>query len=551
MTRSWLRLLQNEQSKPFERLYQGPVDPRLRRDRDRLSAQVEQLLKDQLDGFAPPFVQIEQAAGLASRLRMFIQIWLSLSNHPRKDLREESITFLQDLRSDSLQIRALLLNRISLGGDAPAEWVTMMRRRGHTILPWRAAIGVAEQPEHDVDIAWLGRFEAEQAINAAAGEAGIGKLAARLRATQVSKRTAAIADMHAVFKRVETDLETRFREAARLAALTQFNHARLDAQPQTMEIALKVAARRAPRLASRWYGSLGVSQPGMHQWHDRFADQPVVLNLATFQARERAISVLERLHPEVARAMIKLVRKGRALQPMGRGGGFTTPMLFDHKGRCNGELIIYAPFDKDVSALRTLVHEMGHGAHAYLSRRKGPLLSDAGWAVSEMIALSCETLLLEAFPHAHREQDFYMLVHQAAIARFERDLATDKSGRSVDDIWVSAMATMYGADISLTGYEPYWRRHTSTLSSVGYPTAYLLGWALAQHAARRRETLGEATQATYLDIMKSGSTVGFEDCAAMLGADDMEAMFEAAYDCAEERLSAGSAQDDRQKRSGT
>lgn len=531
----WFKMLQTGRPKPLERLYQGPLDPHLMRDMRRLSEMVAQLVSEQVDLATPPFPRIEQAAGLAARLRSYQQLWLSLTPHARKDLRRAAIKNLSVLGAERVQIQALLLNRVSRGDDAAPAWVEMMRRRGWSVLPWRAAIGLAEAPEHDADAAWVRRFDLDQSLAAAAGESGLGRMARELGAPTRKARREAASALEAVYLRAQGDFETSFRSAARLGMKSGVLDNRLDAGVGALDRALSIARTRAPRLGAIWARRWREAH-GAAAWFDRFETRLEAPSFTTAEARMKVLACLDMLHPRARKSAEALIRSGWLHQPEGRGGGFTTPVLFNHKMEDDFGPLVHAPHDGTIQSARTLAHELAHGVHADMSRRKGPLLADAGWALSETIALTCETLLLRDHPVSLSAQDFFMLAHQPAIALFERELAKAETEACVDDIWIDALRALYGPDISLDGYRSFWRRRTATISSPGYAVAYVLGWALAQHVGAKLTSGDEETREALFDVLKAGGEMGYEDAAARFGVEDIGRMLNAAYDVAERRL---------------
>ena len=134
------------------------------------------------------------------------------------------------------------------------------------------------------------------------------------------------------------------------------------------------------------------------------------------------------------------------------------------------------------------------------------------------------------------DQDFAMLVHQPAIGMFERELGVSEAEIPADAIWLNALRAHYGEEISLKGYGPFWRRHSSTISAPGYPMSYLLGWVLAEYISGRSGEAFKKLEQPFLDLLKAGGNIGFDEAASMFGARNVEELFHRAYDRAEVRL---------------
>ena len=525
----------------LRKLYHSPVDPKLERDRKRLSATVSSLVSAQVERSAPPFPLIAQAYGFSCRLRIFLQLWLSLQASGRKDLQAKASKILREIRPERVQLQALMMNRVSLGTDAPPDWVTAMKRRNQTILPWRAAIGRFEQSHHDVDAAWLRCFELEHQLSGVLfqndspkkGKVGI----QGLRATTSTARQHAAQTYAQRLNDMEGDLSTIFRQAAIRYRKIDFNLAALDIQNTTRDIVLDISRQRGPALSQLWFEqrSKDSDAEGM-VWRDRFGPGPFVRPMPLKHAITNTLEALAFMHPAFRKAAQKLIRKGALSQPSGSGGGFTTPVLFDRKGRPDGGPFVFAPFDGALGGARTLVHELAHGAHAYLSRHNGPVLSDSGWAIGETVALTAERVLLGLNDEALSEQDLFYLVHQPALVTFENSLINSKDSDPLDEVWTDSMHRHYGEAVLFDGYGPFWRRHTSIIANPGYPLAYVLGWALAVHATDYLKDLGDEGRDTYLDQVRKGGAIGFEDMADALGASDISRLLHSAYDKAEARL---------------
>ena len=538
MALDWFKMLQLERQEPLTRLYQGPTDPLLMRDVRRLVRMIEELVSEQVDSVVPPFAKIEQAYALWCRLRSYQQLWLSLSGGLRKDQRCAAFKNLSDFRPHGVQLLALMLNRLSKERDAPVDWVNMMRRRGWSLMPWRAAVSFAVTSKHDFDAAWGKRFELEQMLITAAGDNGMGTIVGGLRSRARNDRDAAIHKLTQIFQRLPSDFETIYRETASAFLDSQIVASRLDVETPTIAAVLKIVHMRSPKLAQLLFDRFSGSG-GDRFWHDRYAEPVSAVTLSKESATKAALNALEKMHPKIRKASQAVIKKNWVHQPKGRGGGFTTPILFDKSGKADFGPLVYAPFDGDLQSLRTLAHELGHAAHAELSKARGPMMHDAGWAVSEFMALMSEHLVLQSYPDVLIAQDFHMLVHQPAIAEFENRLASSPISDSIDSVWISAMKDVYGPTISLDGYATFWRRHTSTVSNAGYPIAYVLGWALAQFVIDRLESDDKSTKKTILEIAGAGAAPGFEEVAARFGAGDINKLLHNAFDKAEDRLQKG------------
>ncbi|MFC7292526.1 peptidase M3A and M3B thimet/oligopeptidase F [Hirschia litorea] len=544
MAPDWLKMNRDKSGGWRNHLYQGPVDPKLLRDKKRLQAMVQALVASHLADKSHLFSDLEQAYSLLHRIRLFLHLYLALTDNLKEELEDKSLTILNELNTERVQLQALSIWSVSNATDAPQLWKAAQRRRGVSVMPWRAAVSFAEQAHFASDHHWICQYRYDKALHEMAlRHGGLSQMGAGLRDTDAQVRENASRQMNAWLKDMGVEGEELFRLQAKLARKKRFNFAGIDASEKTLEIARRVALERGPRLSKAYYEFKCRTQKVKGEkpvWHDRYVEDENTphQNMAWRDVKERVLSCISALHNDVGKAANRLISSNNLIQPQGRGGGFTTPVFYNHKRRIEAGPFIYAPFDGSGDSARTLAHELGHGVHAYLSAQLGPMQCDGGWAVAETIALTFEHLCLADDREALADQDFAMLVHQPAIAMFERELGVVDNDIPVDAIWISALRGHYGADVSLQGYEPFWRRHSSTLSMPGYPMAYLLGWALAGYVGQRIEGYEERMKQPLLDVLKAGGNLGFDEAASILGVRDMGELIHGAFDRAHARLEA-------------
>ncbi len=539
MAPSWLKMYRNRRKSWLSFLYQSPVDVNLVQDRKRLATSVQTLVTAQLsdkEGERSQFDELERTTSLLNRIRLFLHLYLSIGGSHKKEHKDAALNMLESLNAERTQLQALSIWSVSSRADAPAEWKSAQRRRGVSSMPWRSAVSYAEHDRYASDRHWMMQYHYDQRLSVAAREhGGMSQLTSGLRALDADVRLAAAESMCAWLNTMGDEGEAIFRRQAKLATQQRFNFAKIDASERALEMARRVAMERAPELSRNYFAMIG-SRNDKPAWHDRYAVNARSGEDVTWRvARGHIESLLARLGPVAVKTGQRVIESSHLIQPKGRGGGFTTPVFFNRKGKVDAGPFVYAPFDGSFESLRTLAHEMGHAVHACLSAPRGAMLCDAGWAVAETAAFICEQLLLEDDQRARADQDFAMLVHQPSIAMFERELG-DSEKEPADQVWLRALTAHYGHGVSLDGYSAFWRRHSSSISAIGYPMAYLLGWALASRVCDNLTVDETATRANIITMFKQGGAVGFDDAAALFGADDIHALMHAAYDKAEIRL---------------
>lgn len=541
MAPDWLKMNRDRSGGWRNHLYQGPVDPKLLRDKKRLQAMVQSLVATHLAEKSHLFYELEQAHALLHRIRLFLHLYLALTENLKEELEHKALTILNELNTERVQLQALSIWTVSNATDAPQVWKSAQRRRGVSTMPWRAAVSFAEQAHFASDYHWICQYRYDKALNELAlRHGGLAQMGAGLRSVDRQVRITASQHMNAWLKDAGTEGEELFRMQAKLARKKRYNFAGIDASEKTLEIARKIAMERGPDLSRAYYAFKNVTSKDNGEkaiWHDRYVERDDNgISMAWKDVKAKVLGCIAMFHNDVGKAASRLVSSNNLIQPQGRGGGFTTPVFFNHKGRIEAGPFIFAPFDGSHDSARTLAHELGHGVHAYLSAPLGPMQSDAGWAVAETVALTFEHLCLVDNECALADQDFAMLVHQPAIAMFEREIGVADGNIPADAIWISALRGHYGPDISLQGYEQFWRRHSSSLSMPGYPMAYLLGWALAGYATRRLANNEARMKQPMLDVLRAGGNIGFDEAASLLGVRNITELMHSAFDRAHERL---------------
>jgi oligoendopeptidase F len=382
------------------------------------------------------------------------------------------------------------------------------------------------------------QYKYDAVLNAKAEKfGGVADLGRGLRSLDSHVRKTAARKMSDWLESVGAVADDVFREHTALAAKKRFNIANIDANERTLEIARRVALDRAPELSEKYFQSLSQDIGSELVWHDRYKPSAYSSDIKRWkQMKTQVLRLIDELHPAMSKTANSLIDAKSLIQPKGRGGGFTTPVFYSERAKGSAGPFIYAPFDGSDASGRTLIHELGHGVHACLSSDLGPMLSDSGWAVAETVALTCEQAYLKADKRSFIDQDFAMLVHQPAIAMFERESGVLNADIPLNTVWMTSMREHYGPNVSLENYDSFWRRHSSTVSATGYPMAYFLGWALACYATQRMMSAENSVRKGWMEILTSGGKLGYEDAAACLGVRDMSELFHRAFDQAENRI---------------
>jgi oligoendopeptidase F len=241
-------------------------------------------------------------------------------------------------------------------------------------------------------------------------------------------------------------------------------------------------------------------------------------------------------HPELGRIARTFMDRrwiDAAPAPGKRGGAYS------HGAVPSAHPYVFLNYEGTPRDVMTLAHELGHGAHQYLSRRQGLLLADTPLTTAETASVFGEMLtfqrLLSREPDpssrlallvAKIEDSFATVFRQTAMNRFEEaihgarraegELAPDRFG----ELWLQTQKAMFQGSVTLTeDYRIWWSYIPHFLHSPGYVYAYAFGELLVLALyARYRET-GEAFPPLYLDLLSAGGSAWPEDLLKPLGVD--------------------------------
>lgn len=187
----------------------------------------------------------------------------------------------------------------------------------------------------------------------------------------------------------------------------------------------------------------------------------------------------------------------------------------------------------------TLAHELGHGIHAYLSRRQGVFHQSTPLTLAETASVFGETvtfgrlLARTADPNARLallaeslEGQIATVFRQIAMNRFEEaahtarrqegELGTDRFA----ELWTETQHDMLGDAVGITdGYRTWWSYVPHFIGTPGYVYAYAYGQLLALAVYRRYEAEGAALVPRYLELLSAGGSRGPEELGSIVGVD--------------------------------
>ena len=183
-------------------------------------------------------------------------------------------------------------------------------------------------------------------------------------------------------------------------------------------------------------------------------------------------------------------------------------------------------FIGDYNSLSTMIHELGHSAHTYLScHNQSPVNCDYRIFVAEVASTVNETLLINyMLEHASsKEEKAYFLYEllencvglifrQPMYADFEHILHTwakegkPMSSQTITDLYYQKNAEYYGSDVTMDEYVGYSCYYIPHFYYNYYVYKYTLGMTVALAIVSRILNGDEKQKNAYLQFLKSGGS---------------------------------------------
>ena len=241
-------------------------------------------------------------------------------------------------------------------------------------------------------------------------------------------------------------------------------------------------------------------------------------------------------HPQLGRIARTFMDRrwiDAAPAPGKRGGAYS------HGAVPSAHPYVFLNYEGTPRDVMTLAHELGHGAHQYLSRRQGLLLADTPLTTAETASVFGEMLTFQSLLAREREpaarlallvskieDSFATVFRQTAMNRFEEaihvarraegELAPDRFG----ELWLETQKAMFQGSVTLTeDYRIWWSYIPHFLHSPGYVYAYAFGELLVLALYARYQETGEAFPPLYLDLLAAGGSAWPEELLKPLGVD--------------------------------
>jgi len=254
------------------------------------------------------------------------------------------------------------------------------------------------------------------------------------------------------------------------------------------------------------------------------------------EAREIVLNAYGAFHPRLAAVAGEFFDKNwihAPVMPGKRAGAYAHPCV------PSAHPFVFVNFtgvDRDVM---TLAHELGHGAHMYLSRPKGVLEAYTPLTTAEMASVFGEMLVFTDL--MNRESDrsvqmsmlarkiedtFATVFRQISMNRFENAIhnARRKEGELTSDrmseLWMDTQRAMFEDSVTLRDdYRIWWSYIPHFVNTPGYVYAYAFGELLVLALFNLYRKEGASFAPKYLEVLSAGGSDRPENILKIAGVD--------------------------------
>lgn len=253
------------------------------------------------------------------------------------------------------------------------------------------------------------------------------------------------------------------------------------------------------------------------------------------EAKSIVLDSYNRFSPRIAKIVEKFFINNwiDAAPKKGKDSG-----AFAHPATPSTHPYIMVNFQGKLRDVMTLAHELGHGAHQYLAREQGYLMSDTPLTLAETASIFGEQLTFEALLSNCKNNDekrnllaskiedsLNTIIRQIAFYLFELEVHTKrKDGElSVDelgDIWLRIQKESLGPTIKFyPEYKYYWSYIPHFIHSPFYVYAYAFGNCLVNSLYSSYANGLEGFEEKYINALTAGGTLHHKELLKPFGLD--------------------------------
>jgi len=223
-----------------------------------------------------------------------------------------------------------------------------------------------------------------------------------------------------------------------------------------------------------------------------------------------------------------------ALLPNKRGGAFASPTV------PSAHPFVFINYTGVARDVMTLAHELGHGLHMYLSAEAQgitglytPLTTAEMASVFGEMLVFTDLMARETDPAARLrmlmqklEDSFATVFRQIAMNRFEDAMHTARraegelSTERLNELWLTTQRAMFGDSVTLRPeYATWWSYIPHFLNTPGYVYAYAFGELLVLALFNLYRQRGADFVPQYLDVLAAGDSDYPANILARVGVD--------------------------------
>lgn len=253
------------------------------------------------------------------------------------------------------------------------------------------------------------------------------------------------------------------------------------------------------------------------------------------EARGIVVDSFEKFSPELARRAEEFFDKNwidAEMRDGKTGGAFCSYITPDTHP------VMLMTYQDTLDNVMTLAHELGHGAHASLSREQSYFNFHGTLPLAELASIFGEMLVFESLVsqvsdrdkvalYAEKLEGMFATVHrQAAMFRFEQRAHThrrEKGELTPDDfseIWQEEIQSMFGESLEMgEQHKRWWLYVGHFFATPFYVYAYSFGELLTLAIYEKAKLEGAGFAEKYIDVLKRGGSETPHELMAHLGVD--------------------------------
>ncbi len=235
----------------------------------------------------------------------------------------------------------------------------------------------------------------------------------------------------------------------------------------------------------------------------------------------------------------------------GKGGG-----AFCNYNTPDTHPIVFMNYLNKIDDVMTLAHELGHGAHASLSREQTYFNFHGTLPLAELASTFGEMLVFEKITGTAESKDrlalyaqkiegvFATVFRQAAMYRFESECHRERreggelTAEKFGEIWQTEIQAMFGDSVKLgEQHRSWWSYVGHFIHAPFYVYAYSFGELLVLSLYQMAKTEGPSFEQKYVNLLRLGGSKSPAELMATVGVDlESEAFWRGGFEAMEKLI---------------